>query len=69
METRPLWKPMHLQPVFADSPSSLNDTAAGLFAHGITMPSGSAMTEDQSMLIEQTVASVVGVGCAAATTR
>ncbi len=69
VETRPLWKPMHLQPVFADSPASLNDTSAGLFAHGITLPSGSAMTGDQFMLIEQTVASVVGVACAAATTR
>jgi dTDP-4-amino-4,6-dideoxygalactose transaminase len=41
LEARPLWKPMHLQPVFADAPAYTNGTAERLFATGVTLPSGS----------------------------
>ena len=41
IESRPLWKPMHLQPVFANAPSYETGVAQGLFEHGITLPSGS----------------------------
>ena len=41
IESRPLWKPMHLQPVFANAPSYETGVARGLFEHGITLPSGS----------------------------
>jgi dTDP-4-amino-4,6-dideoxygalactose transaminase len=47
IETRPLWKPMHLQPVFAAHSGTLNGTADRLFAQGLTLPSGSGMTSDQ----------------------
>jgi dTDP-4-amino-4,6-dideoxygalactose transaminase len=47
IESRPLWKPMHRQPVFADSRSFLDGSADRLFARGLTLPSGSALTEDQ----------------------
>ncbi len=46
IETRPLWKPMHLQPVFAEAPSSVNGNSQALFERGLTLPSGSAMTEE-----------------------
>ena len=42
IESRPLWKPMHLQPVFANAPRYDLGVAQGLFEHGITLPSGSA---------------------------
>lgn len=44
IESRPLWKPMHLQPVFADSACLINGNAEWLFTHGLTLPSGSGMT-------------------------
>jgi len=45
IESRPLWKPMHLQPVFADAPSLVNGNAEWLFEHGLTLPSGSGMSD------------------------
>ena len=45
IETRPVFKPMHLQPVFAGARAALTGTAERLFAHGLTLPSGSALGE------------------------
>jgi dTDP-4-amino-4,6-dideoxygalactose transaminase len=45
IEARPLWKPMHLQPVFAGYESVGGDFAAGLFERGLCLPSGSSLTE------------------------
>ena len=47
IESRPLWKPMHLQPVFAGMPAAINGAAQHLFENGITLPSGSALSERQ----------------------
>lgn len=44
IETRPLWKPMHLQPVFAGSPAYLNGTSEQLFNNGLCLPSGTGLT-------------------------
>jgi dTDP-4-amino-4,6-dideoxygalactose transaminase len=44
IESRPLWKPMHLQPVFADAPAVTNGTSQALFETGLTLPSGSALS-------------------------
>jgi dTDP-4-amino-4,6-dideoxygalactose transaminase len=46
IEARHLWKPMHLQPVFADARSFVNGTSERLFASGVTLPSGSILTDD-----------------------
>jgi len=48
IETRPVWKPMHLQPAYAGARAVLSGAAAGLFANGLTLPSGSAMDEIQT---------------------
>ena len=45
IEARPLWKPMHLQPVFAGCETVGGSVAAGLFTYGLCLPSGTAMTE------------------------
>ncbi|NEN05464.1 aminotransferase class I/II-fold pyridoxal phosphate-dependent enzyme [Diaminobutyricibacter tongyongensis] len=45
IESRPLWKPMHLQPVFAGAQSTLNGNAQRLFETGVTLPSGSALSD------------------------
>jgi dTDP-4-amino-4,6-dideoxygalactose transaminase len=45
IEARPMWKPMHLQPVFAHAPSLVNGNSQWLFEHGLTLPSGSGMSD------------------------
>lgn len=45
IECRPLWKPMHLQPVFANSCYYGDKVAEQLFANGLCLPSGSNLTE------------------------
>jgi dTDP-4-amino-4,6-dideoxygalactose transaminase len=47
IESRPLWKPMHRQPLFAGARGHLDGSADRLFATGLTLPSGSALTPDQ----------------------
>lgn len=56
IESRPLWKPMHLQPVFRDARSLVNGTSERLFEIGLTLPSGSAMAAASQELIGSTVA-------------
>ena len=43
IESRPLWKPMHLQPLFCDAKSLTNGTSAKLFKNGLCLPSGTLM--------------------------
>lgn len=45
IEGRPLWKPMHLQPVFADAQAIGGKVAENLFARGLCLPSGGGMTD------------------------
>ncbi|MGL6345140.1 MAG: DegT/DnrJ/EryC1/StrS family aminotransferase [Waterburya sp.] len=45
IETRPVWKPMHLQPIFADCECINNGVAEELFSQGLCLPSGSNLTE------------------------
>jgi dTDP-4-amino-4,6-dideoxygalactose transaminase len=46
IETRPLWKPMHLQPVFAHAPFYGNGTSEKLFEQGLCLPSGSILSDE-----------------------
>lgn len=47
IESRPLWKPMHLQPVFKESPAYVTGVAQKIFEKGLCLPSGSNLTEAQ----------------------
>ncbi len=47
IESRPLWKPMHLQPVWASAPACVDGTSEWLFRHGLCLPSGSTLTDAQ----------------------
>jgi dTDP-4-amino-4,6-dideoxygalactose transaminase len=51
IETRPLWKPMHLQPVFSSCPAYLNGVSEHLFSKGLCLPSGSNMTDEERMRV------------------
>jgi dTDP-4-amino-4,6-dideoxygalactose transaminase len=44
IESRPVWKPLHLQPAFRDAPRSGGAVAAALFEHGLCLPSGHGMS-------------------------
>ena len=58
IESRPLWKPMHLQPVFADAPYYGKDVAGQLFNMGLCLPSGSNLTDDDRERIREVVSRV-----------
>src|SRR5690554_3418092 len=45
IESRPLWKPMHMQPVFADAPAYTNGVSEKLFEDGLCLPSGSNLSQ------------------------
>ena len=47
IECRPLWKPMHLQPVFSNYPYYGNNVAEDLFEKGLCLPSGSSLTKEE----------------------
>jgi len=47
IDCRPLWKPMHLQPLFAGTPYYGDDTSDRLFQNGLCLPSGSNLTRDE----------------------
>ena len=54
IESRPLWKPMHLQPVYADSPAYVNGVSESLFKRGLCLPSGPWVTDkDVHYIVEE----------------
>jgi len=46
IESRPTWKPMHLQPLFSAAPARVDGTSARVFERGLCLPSGSGMTDN-----------------------
>jgi dTDP-4-amino-4,6-dideoxygalactose transaminase len=52
IESRPLWKPMHLQPVFSHCPAYVSGASENLFAAGLSLPSGSRLSDDDLRRIE-----------------
>ena len=60
IESRPLWKPMHLQPVFAGAVFYGDGTSEKLFEQGLCLPSGSNLTEEDWERIEMVLGRVFG---------
>lgn len=58
IESRPLWKPMHMQPVFSNAPYYGSDIAEKLFDDGLCLPSGSNLSDDDRLRIEKVVKTV-----------
>ena len=59
IESRPLWKPMHLQPVYKGNPAYVNGVSEALFKRGLCLPSGPWVTdEDVVYIVEQIKASI-----------
>lgn len=59
IETRPLWKPLHLQPVFAGNPARVDGTAEHLYRTGLCLPSGSGITDDERSRVVEALRSVL----------
>lgn len=59
IESRPLWKPMHLQPVFTEAPFYGDDTSENIFTHGLCLPSGSNLTKGHKQRIQEVIRSFV----------
>ena len=57
IEARPIWKPMHLQPVFSGCRVRGGDVSAGLFEHGLCLPSGSQMSYNDLERVEEIIGS------------
>ena len=58
IETRPLWKPMHLQPVFTDAPFYGNGTSERLFDIGLCLPSGPTLTDEDIRRVVDTIRAI-----------
>ena len=58
IEARPLWKPMHQQPIFEKYPSYINGVSDDLFERGLCFPSGSNLTKEDLLRV---VACIKGI--------
>lgn len=59
IEARPLWKPMHKQPVYQDCPAYLNGVSESLFAQGLCLPSGPYVTDEDVAYIVDSIQSLI----------
>ena len=55
IESRPLWKPMHKQPVYKDAPAYVNGVSEGLFKRGLCLPSGPMVSDADVRRIIRTI--------------
>ena len=60
IESRPLWKPMHLQPLYSDRPSYVTGASEILFARGLALPSGSSLSDDEIGRVTTAVTAFLG---------
>lgn len=61
IETRPLWKPMHLQPVFENAPFYGDGVSERLFDNGLCLPSGTSLTEEDLKKVAEVVRRRLGI--------
>ncbi|MBO7609854.1 MAG: DegT/DnrJ/EryC1/StrS family aminotransferase [Muribaculaceae bacterium] len=59
IESRPLWKPMHTQPVFSGAPAYVNGVSEELFAQGLCLPSGPYVTDEDALRITSIIKSTI----------
>ena len=60
IESRPVWKPLHLLPLYADRPTIGGAVAEELFSRGLCLPSGSSLTEEEIRRVCSVVRSAAG---------
>ena len=59
IESRPLWKPMHLQPVFRDCKYYGNNVSENLFKYGLCLPSGSNLSNKDKERIKDSISELI----------
>lgn len=59
VESRPLWKPMHCQPVYSDCPCYVNGVSESLFKCGLCLPSGPCVTDEDIVYIVDVIKRVI----------
>lgn len=59
IETRPLWKPMYLQPVFSEYPAYISGVSEALFKDGLCLPSGSAMSNETRQYVAKSIKEIL----------
>ena len=59
VESRPLWKPMHKQPVDKNTPAYVNGVSEALFKVGMCLPAGPYVTEDDVRFIVEAIKSLI----------
>jgi dTDP-4-amino-4,6-dideoxygalactose transaminase len=59
IESRPVWKPLHLQPAFLHCAGTINGSAEDIFNRGVTLPSGSGMAVEDFARIESVLAATL----------
>ena len=55
IESRPLWKPMHKQPVFLNAPAYTNGVSEAMFKRGLCLPSGPMVTDEDAQYIIENI--------------
>lgn len=60
IETRLIWRPMHMQPVYADAPFYGDGTGERIFAQGLCLPSGSTMTDADVQTVVEAIRDIIG---------
>ena len=55
IETRLLWRPMHMQPVYKDAPAYVNGVSERLFDHGLCLPSSTTLSDEQVQYVAQLI--------------
>lgn len=55
IETRLLWRPMHMQPVYNDAPAYVNGESQRLFDHGLCLPSSTTLSDEQVQYVAQLI--------------
>ena len=61
IETRPLWKPLHLQPVFSSAPAYVDGTSERLFHQGLCLPSGPCVTDEEVQYVVDSIMECLSV--------
>ncbi len=59
IETRLLWRPMHMQPIFSESPYYGGNTSQRLFEHGLCLPSGSSLSDSQIARVIDSILNII----------
>jgi len=59
IESRPVWKPMHLQPVFKECPAYVDGTSERLFNLGLCLPSSTCITDEERSFVEESLRKII----------